>query len=435
MYFFIGIKGTGMAALASILHDLGNRVEGSDIPKHFFPENSLIERNIPIYDFNKSNIKDGMTVIIGNAFGDDHEEVKEALSNPNVECYRYHVFLGRFIEDYNSICIAGSHGKTTTTGMMSSMLSSSKRTSYLIGDGTGKAEKDSEYFVLEACEFRRHFLAYRPNYAVITNVEIDHVDYFKDDADYASAYEEFAKQVVKKIIVFGDDPKARALKLPSNVIWYGVEEGNDVQAVNIVETSYDMTFDVIYKGDIIGNFNLPFVGRHLLWNALAVITLGILEDIPIEKIEVGLASFPGVKRRFVVEEHGPNIYIDDYAHHPTEVSVTLDSVRKRYPDKKIVAIFKPHRASRVKYFVEEFVQALRKADVAGVCDFTSIDDFGDGVDIKITYLTDRVESCYVFTETEEEAKLLASFEPCVYVFMSSKDIYPFMEMVKRYQNY
>ena len=132
-----------------------------------------------------------------------------ALNNPNVTCYRYHVFLGMLMKDYHSICVAGSHGKTTTTTMMSKMLDNVMPTAYLIGDGTGHVTKDSHYFVLEACEYRRHFLAYHPDYAIITNVEIDHVDYFKDEADYGSAYEEFAKQVKKHLAVFGDDPRAR----------------------------------------------------------------------------------------------------------------------------------------------------------------------------------------------------------------------------------
>ena len=434
MYFFIGIKGTGMASLATILYDMGYEVSGSDIERHFFTEEQLVKRNIPIYPFSASNIKDGMTVIIGNAFSDDFEEAKAALENPTVTCYRYHVFLGEFIKNYHSICVAGSHGKTTTTTMMSQMLDSVYPTGYVIGDGTGHVTKESRYFVLEACEYRRHFLAYHPDYALITNVEIDHVDYFKDEEDYGRAYEEFARQVKKQVVVFGDDPRARKLSFPDTVIWYGVEDGNDVQAINIVETSTDMSFDVMVRGSFFGHFELPLVGRHLLWNALGVITVGMLEGMDPKQIEAGLCRFTGAKRRFVIEEYKGDIYIDDYAHHPTEVSVTLDSVRMRYPNRKIVALFKPHRASRVRYFVQEFADALSKADVVGVCDFTSIDDFDDGTDIKITYLTDRIKDCYVFHETDEEAKLLASMSPCVYVFMSSKDIYPFKEKVKRYQN-
>lgn len=433
MYFLIGIKGTGMASLATILSDLGHEVMGSDQTKHFFTEDQLVSRGIPIVPFSRSNIKDNMTVIIGNAFADDFDEVDEALHNPTVTCYRYHIFLGKFLENYTSICVAGSHGKTTTTGMMSAMLASKRPTGFLIGDGSGDVTADSHYFVLEACECRRHFLAYHPDYALITNVEIDHVDYYKSEADYGHAYEEFAAQVKRKVIVFGDDPNARCLHLPEHTVWYGLQDGNDVQARNLEETAVDMAFDVYYQQQFVYRFHLPLVGRHLLWNALGVITLGLLEGYQPEDIEAGLAQFHGVKRRFVVETIGDNVYVDDYAHHPTELSVTLDTVKKRYPDRKIVAVFKPHRVSRVQYFADAFADALKKADVAGVCDFTSIDDFEEGIDIDITYLTDRIPGCYVFHETDEDARLLAQEGPCVYVFMSSKDIYPFMEKVKRYQ--
>ena len=184
MYYFIGIKGTGMAALATMLYDLGKEVCGSDLKKHFFTEDELVKRNIPIYEFNPTNIKDNYTVIIGNAFLEDFDEVKAARNNPTCTCYRYHEFLGKLIEDYISVGICGSHGKTTTTTMCSTVFSRFKNTAYLIGDGEGFLSKDSEYICIEACEFRRHFLAYKLDYVLITNIEIDHVDYFKDEQDY-----------------------------------------------------------------------------------------------------------------------------------------------------------------------------------------------------------------------------------------------------------
>ncbi|MCF0114249.1 MAG: UDP-N-acetylmuramate--alanine ligase, partial [Erysipelotrichaceae bacterium] len=137
MIYFIGIKGTGMSALACILYDLKMEVAGSDLSKHFFTEEPLKDRSIPIYEFSKDNIKDGMTVIIGNAFKEDFEEVVAARSNPTVKCYRYHEYLGEFMKNYITLSVAGSHGKTTTTGMLESMMSYSKPTGYLIGDGTG----------------------------------------------------------------------------------------------------------------------------------------------------------------------------------------------------------------------------------------------------------------------------------------------------------
>ncbi len=430
MYYFIGIKGTGMAALASILFDSGQEVSGSDMPKHFFTETALVERNITINEFSPDNIKDNMTVIIGNAFDEDFPEVKAARNNKTCRCYRYHEFLGQFLNNYHSICIAGSHGKTTTTGMAASMLGNHHEIGYLIGDGTGYCSKEADDFILEADEFRRHFIAYHPDIAVITNIDWDHVDYFLTNEDYVSSYQEFVNQTKKAVIAWGEDPYTRTLNYPKEVYFYGTEDNDDIQAINIEETTTHMQFDVLFKGEMFGHFDFPFVGHHLLLNSLSVIGIGILKGMSSEEIEEGLANFKGVKRRFVIEEEGDNVFIDDYAHHPTEVKITLEAARLRYPDRKIIAIFKPHRTGRVKHFAQEFADALKIADEVGLCEFTSIDDLDPNAEIDITYLQDFIENSYVFHETDEDALLLAKFAPAVYVFMSSKDIYPFKEKLK-----
>ncbi|MBR0385118.1 MAG: UDP-N-acetylmuramate--L-alanine ligase [Erysipelotrichaceae bacterium] len=433
MYYFIGIKGTGMAALACILHDAGNEVSGSDLPRHFFTEDPLVERNIPIYEFSKDNIHDNMNIIIGNAFLEDFEEVVAARSNPTCKCWRYHEFLGHFLKDYHSICVAGSHGKTTTTGLCSSMLGYNGPIGYLIGDGTGYLNPETKDFVLESDEFRRHFLAYHPDYAIITNIDWDHVDYFKTLDDYILSYQQFVDQTSKAVIAWGEDPYTRTLNYPVKVYFYGEKENDDVRAVNIIETNESMSFDLLFCGEMFGHFDLPFVGHHLLLNSLAVITVGILKGLDCGSIEEGLKSFHGVKRRFKIEQNGDNIYIDDYAHHPTEVKITLQAARKRYPDRRIVAIFKPHRTGRVYHFAQDFADALSSADEVGVCEFTSIDDFDPEADIHIDYLAGFIKGSYIFHETDEDARILDSFAPAVYVFMSSKDIYPFKEKLKELQ--
>ncbi len=434
MIYFIGIKGTGMAALACILHDLGLEVTGSDLPNHFFTEDPLNDRGIKIKQFNPENIQDGMTVIIGNAFAEEFPEVQAARTNDTVCCYRYHEYLGKMMDDYTAISVAGSHGKTTTTGMLSAMMGKNFQTGYLIGDGTGVIRKESQYLCVESCEYRRHFLAYHPDYAIITNIEIDHVDYFKDDEDYRLAYQEFLKNIKKRVFIFGDDEETRKLSVEIDCYWYGEKENNDIRAVNYIQTPTFMEFDLIFKGDFQYHFKLPFVGRHLLWNSLGVIGVGISEGIPFDKIESGLSSFKGVKRRFVIETRGDNVFIDDYAHHPTEVALTIEAARNRYPNKKLVAIFKPHRVSRVVYFAEEFATALKKADRVYLCDFTSIDDKEEGIDIDIRYLQNKIPGSHIIDEGEEGATILAKEEPAVYLFMSSKDIYDLASKVKRYQS-
>ncbi len=432
MIHFIGIKGTGMAALACILKDLNYEVQGSDLSNHFFTEEPLINRNIPIMNFDKNNIQDGMTVIIGNAFHDDFPEVEAALANPRVKASRYHQYLGELMKNYHSIAVSGSHGKTTTATMLSNMLAASGPCGYLIGDGSGAMPKAAKHFVVEACEFRRHFLQYYPDYAIITNAELDHVDYFKDAADYHLAYEQFADNVRFKVALFGDDPETKALKIEAGkAVYYGCNRENDIQAVNLQQFHDHCEFDVLAFKQFFGHFSLPIVGEHLLADALACITIGYLQNIGAEKIQEGLAQFRGAKRRYVVADYGDNVFIDDYAHHSTEVAMTIKATKMRYPAKRIVAIFKPHRASRLLRFLPQYIEALKQADYSGVCEFTSIDDFDDGTEASVAVLTKEVPGCRLFREEPEDVAYLASLAPAVFLFMSSKDIYDFAAAVKK----
>ena len=430
MYYFIGIKGTGMAALALMLHDLGHEVCGSDLDNHFFTEDELVRNDIPILSFNEDNIKPEYTVIIGNAFLEDFPEVKRARQL--CRCYRYHEFLGEFMKDYKTVSICGSHGKTTTTTLCKTMLSKFKKTAYLIGDGEGFVEKDSEYLCVESDEFRRHFACYHPEYAIITNIEIDHVDYFKDEDDYFNAYQEFVNNVKDVVFYYGGDPWCRKLDIPVKSYSFGLTEDNDYFIDNVVSTADSSSFDLIHDGELIYHYSLPFVGDHLLIDVLGVISLADYLGFDHSKVEEALQHFVGPKRRYVVEEYGDTIFVDDYAHHPTEVKVTIEASRKRYPDRKIIAIFKPHRASRVKYFAEDFKNALELADEIYLIDFTSIDDKQDGTDIDITYLADMIGRSHILSEDEEGARQLAQYKGECLVFMSSKDIYNIANMVKNY---
>lgn len=432
MYYFIGIKGTGMAALASIMFDLGNEVMGSDLEKHFFTEDELVKRGIKILPFDEGNIPDNATVIIGNAFLEDFPEVIAARNNKSCTCFRYHQFLGKLIEDYTSIGIAGSHGKTTTTTMAKTVLSKFKKTAYLIGDGEGHIEKDSEYICIEACEFRRHFLEYKLDYAIINNIEIDHVDYFRDEQDYFNAYQELIDQVKKCAIVNGDDIWCKKLDYKGLKHYtFGFENTNDFYPLNIVDSPSGSSFDLMYKDELVYRYNLPFVGNHLMLDAIGVLSLGyVLGYDPKVMEEAFKEDYEGPKRRYVVENYKDSIFVDDYAHHPTEVKVTLEATRKRYPDKEVVAIFKPHRASRVKYFADDFARALEIADKIYLLEFSSIDDKQDGTDVNIDYLANLTKGAIVLPENDEGAKILARHHGAVYVFMSSKDIYNIAKKVK-----
>lgn len=434
MIHFIGIKGSGMASLACILKDMGEEVTGSDIEKFIFTETKLKEHQIPFFAFSKENIKDNMTVIIGNSFDDSHEEVQAAKANPTVTTYRYVEYLGKLVDEYHSICVAGTHGKTTTTGMLAHVFEQVQPTGYLIGDGTGYMPKDAKTFILESCEYMHNFLNYHPDYAIILNVELDHVDYYKDMDDYVLAFEQFSQNVKKGLAIFGDEASSRNLKVDVNHMYYGLHEDNDVYAKDVVEDADGVSFTCMVNGEYFHDFKLPFYGVHLLYNALGVISIGVMNGLDGDTLEKGLQSFAGVDRRFIVEEVNDNVYIDDYAHHPTAIKMTIDAAKQKYPDKKIVAIFQPDRYSRIEYFLDDFSDAFKKADAIYLCPFPDNAKREEGITVTNESFLAHVKQAKACDMSEDAIRELDAHKPAVYVFMSSKDIYKFKDRLKSFQN-
>jgi len=418
-YYFIGIKGSGMSSLAQVMHELGYEVMGSDKPDHFFTEVGLIEKGIKIFEFNKDNITEDMIIVQGNAFDDTHEEVKRA-KELNLKIYTYQNMIAEITNNTKLIAVSGCHGKTTTTTMLKNVFSNIG-INYLIGDGSGYAKKDNEYFALEACEFKRHFLSYSPYYAIITNIELDHTDYYKDLDDVMDAFNTFANKARKAVIMCGDDNNVRKIKTSVETLYYGFKNDNDVVAKNIIVKDEKTTIDVYIKGEKFDTYTLPFVGDHLLLNVLSVITVCYLENIDKEEIRNQVSKIEHAKRRFIEEKFKDNILIDDYAHHPTEVKVTIEAAKTKYPDKQVIAIFKAHTKSRVKYFHKEFADALNLADKCYVMEI-GVDRREEGFD-DVTH-----HDIIKYTKNGEEIDLntvdkLVQYKNSVLLFMSSKDIY------------
>lgn len=430
--FFTGIKGTGMAALAEILHELGHDVRGSDITKYVFTEDGLKERGIEILPFDADNIQPGDTVIAGLAFDKDHPEIKRALAMDGVQVYWYNEYLGRLLEDYESICVAGCHGKSTTTGLLAHILEAWKPAGYLIGDGHGHMPQDADYFVLESCEFKRHFLAYHPDYALITNIELDHVDYYKDLDDYISAFQSFADQIKKRAVIFGDDPYLKDLNYPVPVTTYGLNAGNDYRGINLVENENGSELDVEKDGQILVHLVLKESGLPFVWDSLGAFALAHELGMPAAEIAAQIADFQGIARRFVIEEVKDSVLIDDYAHHPTAISQMIRSARKRFPGKKVVALYKPDRYSRLQFFLDRFAESLNEADESFVLDFDANAKREDEtITVTIQDLLDRLENGRLIAIDQDGAKILEEAGPAVYLFMSSKNIYLLKDLLKQ----
>lgn len=422
-YYLAGIKGTGMSALALILDDLGFEVIGYDDAKeHRFTEDKLIERGIKIYtDENDEMDKDTIVVYSPALKIDKHRELIKA-TNLGIKIYEYQEMLGKLTKTFDTICISGCHGKTTTTSMLSHIYMDLSNCSYLIGDGRGHGTKESKKFILESCEYRRHFLAYNPEYVIITNIDLDHTDYYKDIDDMISAYQEFANKADKMVIACGDDQYTHTLEVNPSIYYYGLDSDNDIQARNVEYSNDGTVFDVFIEDEYYGHFDLPLFGKHMLLNALAVIAVCHYERMNAKEVANSLKTFKGAERRFKEEFVGNNVIIDDYAHHPAEVKVTIKAARQKYPDKKIIAVFKPHTFSRVAEFASSFANSLNLADKAYVMDINyDREDPNDYPDITPYTIIDKLSNGD-YIERGEASKLL-EYDNAVVIFMSSKEIY------------
>ena len=420
MYHFVGIKGTGMSSLAQVMYELGYEVEGSDVEKHFFTEEGLIKRNIKITPYGEENIKEGMKIIRGASIKDDNPEIIKA-KELGLKIYSYNEFLGIMTEKFKSICIAGCHGKTTTTAMASLVLNEIKGANYLIGDGTGFAKAGNEFFILESCEYQRHFLSYTPYYAVITNIDLDHVDYYTDIDDVCSAYQDFANRAEKMIIACGDDQYTHSLEVTKPIFFYGLDDDNDIKATNVNYKEDGTSFEVEVEGNYYGFFDLPIFGKHQLLDALAVIAICYYERIEAKEVNKIFKTFTGAKRRFTQTAVGDSIVIDDYAHHPNEVKATLHAIKQKYPNKKIVSIFQPHTFTRTEEFASDIAKVLNDTDSSYVLDIhPAREKQEDYPNVTSDIIIKELNNGHHINV--DEANKLYEEKDAVYVFMSPNDI-------------
>lgn len=417
-YFMAGIKGSGMSGLACMLHDLGNEVIGyDDLTYYAVTEPPLRERNIPIYN-DVSHLDKGMIVINTAAIHEDHKVIKRAREL-HLTVKGYFEIIGDLTRKYNSICIAGTHGKTTTTALLSRILVNTIGTNYLIGDGTGFIDKKSNNFVIESCEFERHFLNYTPSYAIVTNIELDHVDCYKNVDEIIEVFNEFINKAKNGVIACGDDLNVRKLKAP-NITYYGFNDDNDVIAKNLVQRSDGTSFDCYIKGEFYGHFDIKLYGKHMILDSLACIYMSYLLGVSKEDILYYLDTFKGAKRRFDEEVVLDSILVDDYAHHPTEIKTVIETARQKYPEKTVVAVLIPYTLSRAKAFYKEFADVIKLADKAFVTEIEpareKLEDYPGITSKMILDLTPSAEM--ISAETIDK---LYDYKNSVILFMGCKD--------------
>lgn len=371
---FIGIGGISMSGLAEILLKEGFTVSGSDNKETPLTDHLTEKGSSIFYGQKASNIIDGIDVVVYTAaIHDDNEELME-VRRRNIPTLTRAELLGQLMTNYKTpIAVSGTHGKTTTTSMLSHVLLAGEKDPTISVGGILKAIHgnirvgNSDIFVTEACEYTNSFLHFFPKIGIILNVEEDHMDFFKDIDDIRNSFHEFAKLLPQDgtLIINHEIEQSEAITegLSCRILTYGLDDTADYCAKNIAYDAMGCTsFDFYRFGEFVDHITLSVTGDHNVSNALAAIAAGELTEVPMEAIKNGLLSFKGTDRRFEYkgEKNGITI-IDDYAHHPTEIKATLTSV-KHYPHRETWCIFQPHTYTRTKAFFHEFAEALSLAD-------------------------------------------------------------------------
>ncbi|MDQ6689823.1 MAG: UDP-N-acetylmuramate--L-alanine ligase [Gemmatimonadota bacterium] len=366
---FVGIAGAGMRALAELLARRGARVTGCDANPG--ATDDLQEIGIQVLvGHEPEHVNGAREVIVTSALPKDHPEIVRA-KELGIPITRRAEALGQAVAHGKLVGIAGTHGKTTTTVMTTAALTAAGlRPTGLAGGRVAEWKGNLHYesddlFVVEADEYDRSFLTLSPTIAVVTNVEADHLDIYRDLEDITSTFSRFVRNAAV-VVLCADDTGAGSLALPpgAEVIRYGITSRDArLVASDIRSTGHATNFLVSYDGRALGEVALRVPGHHNVQNALAAIGSGFALGVSLDAMRDGLLQFGGVERRFqrLCDVAGVTI-VDDYAHHPTEIAATLQAARASYPGRRIVAAFQPHLFSRTRDFADAFGEALAKAD-------------------------------------------------------------------------
>lgn len=366
-FYFCGIGGIGMSGLAKIMIEAGHRVFGSDSNKSSITT-SLEDIGAKIYySQDGSNIKNYDFFIYSAAIPKSNEEYIEAKKR-GVKMLSRSELLGLLMKEKKGIAVSGTHGKTTTSTMLSLVLDDAGLSPTIVVGGEvgnigGSAKSGKgDYFVAEACEYEKAFLDIYPFGAIITNIEADHLDTYKGIDDIIKTFKVFANQIESSgfLVLCADDKNTMSLKksYTGNLITYGFRDANYI-AENVKILEMKTGFDVKKDGNFIGSFELLIPGSHNVLNALSVIATADYLGVATHSIKKTLANFTNAKRRYDIKGKKNNILvIDDYAHHPTEIKATLAGIVDFYPMRRVWAVFQPHQFSRTKLLFEDFSRSF-----------------------------------------------------------------------------
>ncbi len=413
---FIGIGGISMSGLAEILLKENFCISGSDV-NHSELTEKLAALGAEIFLGQRaSNIREGIDAVVYTAaIHPDNPELKAAMDKQLPTLTRAEL-LGQIMDNYpESIAVSGTHGKTTTTSMITQiLLNASADPTVSVGgilDSIGGNIRvgSSELFITEACEYTDSFLNFYPKYALILNIEEDHLDYFQDLAHIRRSFHEFASNVSSDgtLIVNGEIKNFQEITegLPCNILTFGLASSDSYYADNITfNTQGCANFTLMHEGNEVGPISLNVPGLHNVSNALAACALTLEMNISFAHIQSALAQFRNPERRFEKKGNlGGILIFDDYAHHPVEITATLTTA-KQYENHRIICVFQPHTYTRTKAFMDEFTTALSLADIVVLADIypaRETDTLGISSEDILKKLQKSGTECYYFKSFDE----------------------------------
>ena len=395
---FVGIGGIGMNGLAIIMKGLGFKVQGSDLFSNKNTDNLKKEKIKVFFGHNKRNIKNSTILVISSAIKKNNPEYTEAKKR-GLPIYKRGEMLGHIVSLMKNIVVAGSHGKTTTTSLISSIFAKSNIDATVINGGILNAFENSarlgksNWCILESDESDGSFLNLPLTYSIVTNLDSEHLDYYKSLENLKKNFINFINKTPSfgKNFICIDDKNNKSIlsKLKNtNFLTYGVDKKSNFRIFNISQNIYYSKFDIKItipgkKDKYLRNVKIPLNGLHNIRNATAASAVASTVGISKDFIKNGLKSFKGVQRRFsFLFKYRDSIFIDHYAHHPTEISEVLSGVKDVYKNKKIICVFQPHRISRVKNLRKEFSKSFKNADEVILC---PIYKAGENLKTKINY--------------------------------------------------
>jgi UDP-N-acetylmuramate--alanine ligase len=359
-----------MSALAQLYARMGYEVSGSDSQEVFFTDELLSKAGITYIGTPSPERVEHVDVVCHSpAYNHEHVEIKRALEL-GIPVYTYPELLGKLTQERPSILISGTHGKTTTTSMVGSLLQQTNMDPMVvIGSKNYNIGSNARYgigmLVAESCEYKRNFLNYSPYILVVNNIDFDHPDYFKDINDVFSAFQELTDKLPDDgvLVACGDDARCRQLKTSARKIFFGLKPDNDIYATNIQESRGVLRFDVWEGSAPLGSVQFRSLGEHNVLNALATISVSRALGLPFSEVQQSLGGFQGVYRRFdYMGKLGKMEVYDDYAHHPNAITTTLRAVKTSFPDDRLITVFQPHTYSRTKAFLKDFADSLTLSD-------------------------------------------------------------------------